>query len=372
MTIEAIKSAACARIRDLVLVGELGLQDGRVDGIHWKCRNPQRHDRTAGSFVVDIGGRAPGRFMEFAAGSDAKSGEGGDVIDLVSYCLAGPGAYKSKEARGQAIKWLANWTGIDDRGPAFQDPEARAAREREIEKDRARREAETIAEMNERAGRAKSWWLKQGEPIDGTPIETYLQDVRGVPLSEVQMTGAIRSLAPSDRGPHWTMFAAMVRPVNGKGEIRAVHMTYLTPDGRKADVDPVKKMWGDKRGASIRVCKGDLKVSPEQAAKQGKSSALAICEGIEDALSLAVIWPEWQIWAAGDVGNLRAIAEVNGWPPCASQVVLVADNDPEGSKAGLAFEKAKEAWLEVSEGREISEMRCFNHKDVNDAWRAAG
>lgn len=369
MSIDAIKSAAVSRIRDLVLVGELGLQDGRADGIHWKCRNPQRADRTVGSFVVDIGGRAPGRFMEFAAGSDARSGEGGDVIDLVSYCLSGPGSYKTREARAAAIDWLARWTGVGERtGAPLQtvtpaDKRAQAKRQAEAN---AAREADEAAGRAERAKKAKGWWLGSGVPIAGTPVEVYLERTRGIPLGEIRLTGAIRALPPSLRGPRWTMFSAMARD----SDIRAVHMTYLTPDGRKANVDPNKKMWGDVRGACVRVSKGDVALTPEAAAKRGRRGALAICEGIEDALTLSMLWPGWQVWAAGSVGNLRAVAEECGWPGCADQVVLVADNDVAGSPAAGAFDKAVNAWLSVSEGRDVRVMRPSEFKDANEAWRA--
>jgi len=374
MSVGEIKQAAVSRIRDLVLVGELGLADGRADGIHWKCRNPQRSDRTAGSFVVDIGGSKPGRFMEFAAGADARSGEGGDVIDLVSYCLSGPAAFKSKEARGNAIAWLSRWTGVGASGPVRRvSPEEKRARDEKYAAAEAERVKVEAGERREKAERAKSWWLGSGQSIKDTPIELYLENVRGVPLSEVKLTGAIRALPPSGRGPHWTMFSAMVRTnPDGKGEICAVHMTYLTPDGRKADVEPGKKMWGDTRGAAIRIAKGDVGVSPEQAVAVGKTGPLAICEGIEDAITLALLWPGFQIWSAGSVGNLRAIAEVGGWPGCADQVVLVADNDQAGSAAAQAFNKAVTAWMTVSDGRDVSVLRSHNHKDVNDAWRAQG
>lgn len=362
MTVALIRKAAEARIADLVQVGELGLADGRRDGIHWKCRNPQRADKTAGSFVVDLGGKAPGRWKEFAGD------EGGDVVDLVSYCLTGPGGYKTREARGQAIAWLERWTGLGDGKGAGKglSPEERAKRQAEIDARRAEQEASEFLERDEKARRAENWWLKQGEPIEGTPIETYIEKARGVPLRSLPLTGAIRALGPSARNPRWAMFSAMARD----SKIRAVHLTYLTPDGRKAtDVDPVKKMWGDVRGSVIRVAKGALKMSPEQAAKKGRTATVALCEGIEDALTLSLLYPDWACWAAGSLTNLRAVAEA-GWPACASEMILVGDNDPAGSKAEAGFDRAVEAWLAISGGKPVRTLKPGEFKDINDTWRA--
>lgn len=362
MSVELIKSAACARIRELVMIGELGLADGRADGIHWKCRNPQRADKTAGSFVVDIGGKAPGRFKEFAGD------EGGDVIDLVSYCLSGPGSYQTREARGRAIAWLAEWTGMGEARPggAGISPEERAQREARIAEQRAAQEASDFQEREDKARSASSWWRKEGEPIEGTPIQTYIETARGVPLTALPMTGAVRALGPSGRNPRWAMFSAMARD----SRIRAVHLTFLTPDGRKADVDPVKKMWGDVRGSVVRISKGPLKCSPEQAVKRGKTAPLALCEGIENGFTLAMLYPEWQVWAAGSVANLAAVAE-GGWPGAASEMILMQDNDGEGAASEAPFRKAVGAFLNVSEGRPVRTLKTEDFKDINDAWKAS-
>lgn len=362
MSIEAIKQAAISRIGDLVLVGELGLSDGRRERIHWVCRNPQRADKQLGSFKVVLEGGYRGTFKDFA------SDHGGDVIDLVSYCLSGPATYQSREARGRAIGWLANWTGLDDAPARRLTDEERAAREQKIAVERAAREAEQAEADAARGRKAKGWWLSAEAKLSGTPVEKYLETVRGISLGFLPLTGAIRALGPNGGRPHWAMFCAMARD----GDIRAVHMTFLTPDGQKADVDPVKKIWGDKRGAVIRVSKGALDMSPEAAARAGKQGTVAISEGVEDALTLAMIHPDWMCWAAGDVGNMAAIVERSGWPACASEIVLLADNDAPGSPAAEAFDKASRRWLEASEGRPVRTLRAQGAKDLNDMWRAMG
>jgi hypothetical protein len=77
--------------------------------------------------------------------------------------------------------------------------------------------------------------------------------------------------------------------------VTAVHLTRLTPDGRKAPVDPVKIMLGAMSGLPIVV------------APVNDGLGLAITEGIEDALS---VFEETGlgVWAAGSAGNMPKIA----------------------------------------------------------------
>lgn len=360
MSVDAIKAAAQARIRDLVLVPELGLSNGRAEGIHWKCLNPQRADKTIGSFVVDLAGNAVGRFKDFAGP------EGGDIIDLVSYCLHGPNRYQEREARGVAIRWLGRWTGVDEGGPRrVLTIDEEAARRRQQFLQRQAAEKAQLEEAAERGRRAKAWWLKHGEPIKDTPIELYIERTRGVPLADIPLTGAIKALAPTARNPSWKMFTAMAR----EGDLRAVHLTYLTPDGEKdLSRDPVKKIFGDLRGSVGRISKGPLRCSPEVAEKRGKSAPLALCEGLEDALTIAMLWPEWQVWFAGTVGNMSAVAEM-GWPKCASELILVQDNDPEGSSAERSFEKAVDMWSLAACGRPLRVLKPSEFKDINELWK---
>ena len=83
-------------------------------------------------------------------------------------------------------------------------------------------------------------------------------------------------------------------------DIRAVHLTRLTPDGAKlAEPDkPAKIMLGPMAGLPIVL------------APPGDGLAIYIAEGIEKGLHL---WKEFDfgvgIWAAGSAGNLPKIAE---------------------------------------------------------------
>jgi hypothetical protein len=102
-----------------------------------------------------------------------------------------------------------------------------------------------------------------------------------------------------------------------------------------------------------------------------------IAEAAEKGLPACILWPERRVWAAATVGNLLAMAQLHGWPPCASAVVLIRDNDPEELNgkphpAHVAFEKAVQAWVDVSKGRDVSVLAPIGAKDLDELWRQAG
>lgn len=62
-----------------VVVREL-LPDGRREGSEWVARNPNRADRTPGSFKVNL---ATGKWADFATGD-----RGADLISLAAYVVS--------------------------------------------------------------------------------------------------------------------------------------------------------------------------------------------------------------------------------------------------------------------------------------------
>lgn len=347
----------------------LGLTGGLREGIHYKPVNPVRADARPGSFVIDFGGMFPGRWYEFT------EARGGDVIDLVSYVQTGGGAYQSRTARGAAIGWLADLFGFERACGRFtEDPSRRAAREADVARRKAEAARRAAREQADKARRAKGWWLS-GLPILGedgqeTPVWRYLTQHRQVPLQAFsRLPGAVRYL-PGRRPSEALMGCAMARG----GDCVAVHLTLLDGHGAPRDVafGPKRKMWGDKAGAVVRVSKGSVGLSPEAAAKRGKSGPLIVTEGVEDGLILSFLFQEAQVWAAGDLGNCAAVAERGGWPACANEVILVPDNDRDGSAGAALFqEKVVPAWISVCGGRPVRVMRPIGAKDANDVWRAA-
>ncbi len=120
-------------------------------------------------------------------------------------------------------------------------------------------------------------------------------------------------------------------------------------------------MFGSK--GIIPLHKGEGNLSAGEAVKRGVKGVLAICEGIEDALTVAMYQPGYRVWAAGDKGNMLRIP----WPEIASAVVLVADNDGDTEEEQAANFAAVEAhWRSMANGRPVKVARSMSGKDFND------
>jgi putative DNA primase/helicase len=88
----------------------------------------------------------------------------------------------------------------------------------------------------------------------------------------------------------------------------AVHRTYLTEDGRKAEVEPVKMSLGPVGGGAIRL--------------GVDSDTIIVAEGIESALGAAMVYNVVP-WATLSAGNM----EVLQIPKSVKQVIIAPDND---------------------------------------------
>jgi putative DNA primase/helicase len=111
------------------------------------------------------------------------------------------------------------------------------------------------------------------------------------------------------------MVAPLVAP---DGKTVALHRTYLTRDGKKAEVPSVKKLTataGPLPGACIPLCKPARGV-------------LGIAEGIETALAASFASGVPTV-AAYSAGNLAAWH----WPAGLQSLVVFADNDKAGAEA---------------------------------------
>jgi hypothetical protein len=217
------------------------------------------------------------------------------------------------------------------------------------------------------ARRAKALWLN-AQPIAGTLAQRYLL-ARGIDLALFRHTpGALRFMAECQHIDvvgvitDWpAMLAAMC---DQKGEIVAVHRTYLATDGMaKAPVAPAKKIWPTFKGAVIRISKGEKNLTPEQAAARGIAAPLLATEGIEDGLSLALACPQHRVWAAGTLGNIANIPKL----PCISELIIAADND----KGPAAEHFAKVVRVLRERKFSVRITRSWQGKDANDLLKGA-
>jgi hypothetical protein len=107
--------------------------------------------------------------------------------------------------------------------------------------------------------------------------------------------------------------------IDPAADVTGVHITRLTPDGRKAPVDPVKIMLGECAGKPIVL------------APVNDGLGLAITEGIEDGLS---VFKETGlgVWAAGSAGNMPKIAAA--LPTYVECVTIFSHCDESGLRFG--------------------------------------
>ena len=89
-----VNAAALGHLPALVL---RWLPQGRREGCEWVALNPRRHDRSPGSFRINL---RTGRWADFAT-DDAR---GGDPVSLA--------AYLSGTSQGEAARSLAEMLGI--------------------------------------------------------------------------------------------------------------------------------------------------------------------------------------------------------------------------------------------------------------------
>jgi phage/plasmid primase-like uncharacterized protein len=176
--------------------------------------------------------------------------------------------------------------------------------------------------------RALALW-RGSEPARGTPAGAYLT-MRGLPDLAASQALRFRGDTPHPEGGRYPALIALVS--DPAGMPAAVHRTYITRDGRKASVEPVKCSLGPVWRGAIRL--HDL--DPPQ--------PLVIAEGIETAASAGLLMG-LPAWAAISAGNL---AKALVLPPDARRVVIAADPDDAGRKA------ARDAWTRwTAEGREV-------------------
>jgi hypothetical protein len=312
------------------------LPGGRREGREWVCGDLTGAKGRGVS--VCIAGPKAGVWGEFSAG------RGGDALDLVAVVRFGGD-------KGEALRWARQWLGL---GSGTQ-PGARVA---PPAPDRAALEAQAA----QRLERGKGLWLA-GAPILGTPAERYLA-TRGIDLAALGRAPAVLRFHPAAWcGERAGEHPAMIALIQDRGRTIGAHRTYLAPDGRgKARIRAAKKVLGSHKGGLIPLWRG-ASDAPLAAAPAGE--VIAIAEGIEDALTVALHCPEWRVVACVNIGNMGELT----LPPAIAEVRLCFDRDGENLACAAARQRAIRRYQD--EGRRVFEMRPpEGFKDLND-WHMA-
>jgi phage/plasmid primase-like uncharacterized protein len=263
--------------------------------------------------ILEVLGHAPeviepGRFHRFAT-SDRRADDAG-WCKLFDDMRGGVfGCYR----QGVSETWSAT-----DR--ATMTREQRAELARQVMVATAEREAQQRQQWAENARRIGHVWGQCVPLVPGDPVTLYLKrrGFGGVwPLPELLRLH--RALPCWHGAEKLGTFPAMVAPIIAPdGRTVALHRTYLTADGRKADVPSPKKLTGA-AGPLAGAC------IPLHKPARG---CIGIAEGIETALAA---------WCASAVPTVASYCAGNlaawQWPTGVQRLVIFADADKAGRES---------------------------------------
>ncbi|BAK83951.1 DUF7146 domain-containing protein [Komagataeibacter medellinensis] len=313
------------------------LPGGTRQGAEWVCGSVA--GEAGRSMAVHLHGDKAGKWADFS------TGETGDALDLVAAVMT---AGDLKEA----YRWAVNHLGLRDMG--------RVEEHRRQIAQKADATPDETAEKRQK--RARAMWLGARHDVIGTPVDLYLAG-RGIQLASLASVPRALRFSPEHychevRGPLPAMLAAIT---DGTGAHIATHQTWLAQDDggvwRKARLNASKKIMGAFLGGSIRLQRGasgkSLKDSPA-------GETVAIGEGIETCLSVALACPEMRVLAAASLGNMASVQ----LPEQIRSVILLADNDT-NPQAQRGLRRAID--FHLAAGREVRVARSPKGKDFNDA-----
>jgi hypothetical protein len=340
------------------VIDAIGLS-GERRGHDFVALNPTRADRSLGSFRICIAGSKTGVWKDFSGG------DGGDVLDLVAYCMFGGD-------KGKAVAWSKSFLGLDDMDPA------RLERVKKVSAEvKQKRDAEAEREDAEKKAAAYRIWNAADQDIIGTPADRYLRG-RGLDITRLPYpVGSLRfhpSLYNTEAGEKLPAMVAII--VGGDNKFLGVHRTWLEDRGQevtKAPLEDPKLTLGKFRdgGGAIRLWSGfgprggkgrplgELQATWVAGRLTKNEARCSISEGIEDGLTAALAVPEIRVLVAVNVANFTTMF----LPGAIQEVILVADNDAPNSAAAKQLDKAiRRFW---NDGRRVRVIRAPDGKDIN-------
>jgi hypothetical protein len=342
-----------ARIDAAEIAAMLG---GRIDALapellpagHIEQRRYWRVGSVAGepgnSLVVYLLGAKRGRWRDYAAG------EGGDALDLVAQTQFS-GDMK------RAIAWARNWLGIEAAGAEKVARWREEARAREV-----LRASEAAHESEEASGIALRLYLAARVLEVGDPVWRYLRG-RGIDLAALDRpVRALRfheGLWNRESGKHWPAMVAAITDAHGHHV--ATHRTWLTPQGDryvKAPLEDAKMTLGAYAGGCVRLWRGATG-KPLGTCRDEIDTIVA--EGIEDALSAAIIAREHRVLAAVSLSAMGSMWLPAGVPG----VIIAAQNDPAGSAAERGLARAVAHFRALGKSVRLLRPPVFV-KDINE------
>ena len=168
----------------------------------------------------------------------------------------------------------------------------------------------------------RSLWKSSQRLADGDFVSAYLRH-RGIPVCPSTGLRTAFKCYCADSDPRFRP-AMLALVTDAKGAAVNLHRTYLTEDGRKAPVEPVRRLMPGPMPAGVAV----------RLAEPGP--VMGIAEGIETALSASRLFG-LPVWAALTANRLAVWVP----PPEAREVVVFGDNDASYTGQEAAFHLAK-------------------------------
>lgn len=296
---------------------------GKEAGGFWCVGNI--HGATGNSLKIRLSGERQGTWADYATDEGDRHGKG-DMLKLVQHTVA------EQPTVGAAVKWAKGWLGIES-----MNGEALEAHRRRAEAAERRAQQRRAGEREDKRRQAEGLWLGAAKLI-GTPAMEYLRG-RGIDFAQIgAVPGALRfrpDVGHAESRHKLPVMASVFMALDG--QIAGVHLTYLERQGdgrwtKLTGVEAAKKIRGPTYwGAHIPINKGAHKC-PLKDIPAG--TPVYVSEGIEDGLTYAMAKPEARIVAAGTLGNIGAME----LPPQAGNLILIGQNDPDGSDAAKSLE----------------------------------
>lgn len=241
------------------------------------------------------------------------------------------------------------WTVIDDKPPTLAQSQQRAA---ELQIARIEAAAVQTIQWAHAASKNTNLWAQTSSIKENDPVARYLAG-RGIDLPSWPLELRYHpNLDYWHEGQCVGQFPAMVGAVtDAAGQLVSLHRTYLNLDGRKANVEIVKKL----TAASARMSGCSVKLGYPGTLNGVK--LIAVAEGIETALAC---------YAASATPTVSAVSaqglERYQWPEGVQSLIVFADNDLSlvGQRAGNALGKrARSRGLKV---------RVFTPPETGTDW----
>lgn len=227
--------------------------------------------------------------------------------------------------------WKTGETGTWSSKPAltFEDALEQRARIKRVAKERDEQQRNVWAGNLRR--NVELW--ATGRPITaGDPVARYLAS-RGIQIPNTEALCYAPKVAYYEDGQYLGHFPAMLGALtNSDGALVCVHRTFLTAEGKKADVSCPRKLMpscGPVMGASIKLG------SP---VPHRGGVMLGVAEGIETALAVTMLYglPCWSAVSASGM-------EKGQLPAGITSLFVMGDNDRNGVGQQAAHALAKRA-----------------------------